>query len=117
MKLYALVMLLASVLSIPTPAAQTPAQSPASSSAPALDFDVVAGGPNEDQTGLKGFYAIELNYSMPRPAEAPNANAADPADAPSLFTALQEQLGLKLQPRKIVIPVLVIDHLERPTEN
>jgi uncharacterized protein (TIGR03435 family) len=61
--------------------------------------------------------AIDLNYSIPRTADASAANAADPADAPNIFTALQEQLGLKLQPQKVIIPVLVIDHLERPTEN
>src|SRR5262245_25859617 len=80
----------------------------------------VAGGPIDDQTGLTGFYELELNYSIPRPAEAPTAptaTAADPTDAPNIFTALQEQLGLKLQPQKVMIPVLVIDHLERPTEN
>lgn len=77
----------------------------------------LVGGPIDDRTGLTGAYAFELHYSVPRRAD-PNTDAApDPSDAPDIFTALQEQLGLKLQREKITIPVLVIDHLERPTEN
>jgi uncharacterized protein (TIGR03435 family) len=76
----------------------------------------LAGGPITDKTGLTGFYAFELHYSRPNQSD-PSNTAADPTDAPDFFTAIQEQLGLKLQRESITIPVLVIDRLERPTEN
>lgn len=62
-----------------------------------------------DRTGLTGRYDFELEYSPAflEPADAASAGA-------SLFTALTEQLGLRLQPETIVAPVLVIDQIERP---
>ena len=57
-----------------------------------------------DKTGLSGLYEFTLEYAF-RP---------DP-DRPSVFTALQEQLGLKLEPAQAPLPVLVIDSIERPT--
>lgn len=75
----------------------------------------VVGGPITDRTGLSDFYSFELRYSQSL-ASAGGA-APEPADAPDIFTALQEQLGLKLERETLQIPVLVIDHLERPTEN
>ncbi len=68
-----------------------------------------------DRTGLEGFYALTLNFSAPRLGPSPEPAAID--DAPEIFTALQEQLGLKLQPEKSMVPVFVIDQIERPSEN
>ena len=59
---------------------------------------------------------FKLNFSAPRDSGA-GREPALPDDAPEFFTALQEQLGLKLQPEKTIVPVFVIDSIERPTEN
>jgi uncharacterized protein (TIGR03435 family) len=73
----------------------------------------LAGGLVNNRTGLTGFYSLELTYS--RDALGADERRAD--EPPQFLTALQEQLGLKLQPEKTLVPVLVIDHIERPTEN
>ena len=62
-----------------------------------------------NRTGLLGKYDLTLKYS---PEGAPETD-----DAPSIFTALEEQLGLKLVPAKGPMTVLVVDHAERPAEN
>jgi len=59
-----------------------------------------------DRTGLKGGFAIDLEWS-------PEQKAA--SDKPSIFTAVQEQLGLKLESTKAPVDVIVIDHVEKPT--
>ena len=64
-----------------------------------------------DKTGLSGEYDITLSYADDRRA------AGGQQDGPSLFTALQEQLGLKLESQKGPVEVLVIDHAEKPSEN
>jgi uncharacterized protein (TIGR03435 family) len=77
-----------------------------------VSFSGEAGGFVTNRTGLKGSYTFNLKYS---PRGSPPSS--DPADPPGFITALQEQLGLKLQPEKTMVPVLVIDSIERPTEN
>ena len=78
----------------------------------------IAGGEVDNRTGLLGWYSVKMTFSLPRDAAAsPDANVAVD-DAPDIFTALQEQLGLKLQrEQKKSTPVFVIDHIERPSEN
>ncbi len=71
------------------------------------------GRPVIDQTGLRGRYEVNLNWTEDD-APSPVSNSANP---PSLFTAIQEQLGLKLEATKGPVPILVIDHAERPSEN
>jgi uncharacterized protein (TIGR03435 family) len=76
-----------------------------------------------DQTGLPGRYDIDLTYT-PEPFSAAALGqrggtpppGVDP-NGPSLFNALEEQLGLKLQARKMPVPVVVIDRIEPLTEN
>jgi uncharacterized protein (TIGR03435 family) len=70
-----------------------------------------------DQTGLQGNFDIDLKWTPDSPA-APFADpGAGESDAPSIFTALREQLGLKLEPSKGPVEVLVIDSVEHPTES
>jgi uncharacterized protein (TIGR03435 family) len=74
-----------------------------------------AGRPVMDETGLTGRYDFKIHFqSVRRAADA--AAASDPA--PSVFTAVEEQLGLKLESATRSFPQLVIDSIERePTEN
>lgn len=83
------------------------------------------GRPVVNKTGLNGIYAFSLHWT-PDPSEQQNLKqsgawvAPEPtpdANGPSLETALQEQLGLKLVPQKESVQVLVIDHAEQPSEN
>jgi uncharacterized protein (TIGR03435 family) len=68
-----------------------------------------------DRTGLDGYYEFTLEFAA-RPANAaglPDLND----DRPSIFSALQEQLGLRLQPQRAAVEMLVIDRIERPEPN
>jgi uncharacterized protein (TIGR03435 family) len=70
--------------------------------------------PVQDATGLKGVFNFTLTYT---PDRGQNANGAEQAGL-SVFTALQEQLGLRLEARKVPVEILVVDHCDRmPTEN
>jgi len=74
------------------------------------------GRPVVDQTGLTGYYNFTLKWT-PDEGLAPKGASPDDTAAPSIFTAVQEQLGLKLENGKAPIPVLVVDRLEQPSEN
>jgi uncharacterized protein (TIGR03435 family) len=65
-----------------------------------------------DKTGLDGHYDIELKFAG-QSASAPPSDS----DAPSIFTALREQLGLRLEAQKIPLEVLSVEHAERPAGN
>lgn len=69
-----------------------------------------------DKTGIEGKYDFTLKWT-PETDAAPTADNGAPDSGPSLFTALQEQLGLKLESAKGPVKVLVIDHAEMPSEN
>ena len=68
-----------------------------------------------DKTNLHGYYNYTLKWT-PEDAQ-PGADNTVSAPGPSIFTAVQEQLGLKLEPAKVPTQVLVIDSVERPSEN
>jgi len=71
--------------------------------------------PVMDATGLPGYFDFTLRWNPDdAQADAPPSNGPD---GPSLFTALQEQVGLKLEARKVPTDMLVIDHAELPSEN
>jgi uncharacterized protein (TIGR03435 family) len=83
----------------------------------ALALDGVVDADVEDQTGLSGYYTLTLKYSSRLRDAGAAAGGPVTDDAPDIFTAVQEQLGLKLVRGKKMMPVFVIDHIERPTEN
>ena len=64
-----------------------------------------------DNTGLAGRYEIDLEFD-----QFPASNTR-PHDKPDLFSAVQQQLGLKLENRKQPFETIVIDHMEKPSEN
>ena len=90
-------------------------------------LEEILGRPVIDKTGIKGNYDFKIVYSReglpgngpapppPGPDGGPGPNPSDPR--PSIFTALQEELGLKLESSKGPVEVLVIDSVSRPTEN
>jgi len=89
----------------------------------ATSLSMFAGRIVVDKTGLAGSYDFTLAWTpdqMPgagqRPPGAPEPPPIDP-NGPSLFTAVQEQLGLKLDSQRGPVAMLVIDRAERPTEN
>jgi len=72
-----------------------------------------------DKTGLEGNYTISLKFAADDARSGlPNTETVSAPDAgPSVFTALKEQLGLELKSSKAAVDVLVIDHIDPPTEN
>jgi uncharacterized protein (TIGR03435 family) len=73
-----------------------------------------------DQTGLEGEYDFTLEWAPDPGPTAPPTHDPGPELLPSVpqfFEALKEQLGLKLESTKAPIPVLVVDHVEKPSEN
>jgi uncharacterized protein (TIGR03435 family) len=76
----------------------------------------VVGGAVADRTGLDGSFDLELRWS-PEFDALSQAEPVGSSDAPSIFTAVREQLGLKLEPGRVPATIVVIDRAERPAEN
>ncbi len=70
-----------------------------------------------DKSGIAGEFDFQLTFTSYRPAVRPADGAAAADPGPDIFTALQEQLGLKLESAKGPVEVLVIDRVEKPSEN
>ena len=70
--------------------------------------------PVVDRTGLTGSYDLKLVYT---PETRANRMSEPSTSDVTIFTAVQEQLGLKLEPQKAMVDILVIDRVEKPTEN
>jgi uncharacterized protein (TIGR03435 family) len=69
-----------------------------------------------DKTNLNGLYDIRLHFKPEALSASPDANPADP-NGGLLFTAIEEQLGLKLESARGPVEVLVIDSVSKPSEN
>ena len=83
----------------------------------AQEFAPQVGGPVTDATGLTGKYDYTIFWSTAAQSDLKTNAAAEP-DGPSLFDALQEQLGLKLEKKKGAVKMLFVDQVEKkPTEN
>jgi len=74
------------------------------------------GQPVSDQTSIAGAFDFQLRWSREDRVEAERRDSRDAP--PSIFTALQESLGLRLQPQKVTVEMVMVDRVERaPTEN
>jgi uncharacterized protein (TIGR03435 family) len=90
-------------------------------------FGIILDRPVIDKTGITGTFDFHLEFAPDEttagiaspfaPDSSLSGAPSDPAGAPSIFTAFQQQLGLKLEAGKGPSEVLVIDHIERPSEN
>ena len=78
------------------------------------------GAPVQDETGLTGFYDFSLEWADPlsqRPGAQQRGDQQTVDSSPDIFRAVEEQLGLKLNAKKGPVEILVIDKIERPSDN
>lgn len=73
--------------------------------------------PFVNQTNLEGCFDFELTFTREQPLAVSQGNAPIEASGPTIFEALQKQLGLKLEARRGPVATMVIDHAEKPSEN
>jgi uncharacterized protein (TIGR03435 family) len=88
----------------------------------ARTLSMTLGRPVTDKTGLTGLYDVKLDFlpdevTAALPPPPPDAAATLDSKNPSILTALQEQLGLRLESAKGAVEVIVVDHVERPATN
>jgi uncharacterized protein (TIGR03435 family) len=82
-----------------------------------MELSRIVGRPVIDQTGLKGAWHFGVRYTTEDGTPTARGVAAGPDPGPSIFTAVREQLGLKLDAGKAPVDSLVIDSIERPSGN
>jgi uncharacterized protein (TIGR03435 family) len=70
-----------------------------------------------DKTGLKGYFDVTLDFVREAPVVRPDGSEGPAPDGPTIFTALREQLGLRLAQGRGPVEFLVIEHVERPSAN
>lgn len=70
-----------------------------------------------DQTALQGEYDFDLDFDAERNEPASSSSSSAAGTLPTIFAAVQEQLGLKLEAKKVPVDLLVVDHVERPSAN
>lgn len=80
----------------------------------AKSFSMAVGRKVVDKTGITGTFRVNLTY-VPDELNGPSPDSENAG--PSIFTAIQEQLGMKLESSKGPVDVLIIDHVERPSQN
>jgi uncharacterized protein (TIGR03435 family) len=73
--------------------------------------------PVVNNTGLEGKYDFKLEWTPDPGPSAPDGQPVETSLGPSIFSALQQQLGLRLEATKGSVDVLVIDHVDKPSEN
>lgn len=75
--------------------------------------------PVVDRTGLKGFWDFTLEFVPDGMSErrGPDGAMLPPPDGPNIYTALRDQLGLKMEVQKTAVDVYVVDHVEKPAAN
>lgn len=83
----------------------------------AYKFSRLLGRPVVNDTGLEGNYDFKLERTPDSAPSAPDAQPVAASVGPSLFTAIQQQLGLRLEPAKGPVDILVIDRADKPSEN
>ena len=82
-----------------------------------ISFNGTLDRPAVDQTGITGRIDYRIEFVRdPNPAAPPDANA-EAIPGPTFLQAVRDQLGLKLEPTKAPLHVLVVDSVNRPTEN
>jgi uncharacterized protein (TIGR03435 family) len=83
----------------------------------AMTLVTIVNEPVIDKTGLTGAYSFTLRWSANEFSTVPGIPTGNAGNLPSIFTALREQLGLRLDHTKGPLDVIVIDHAERPSDN